>query len=149
MFLRHDLFFFFCAFVFLCSALLLPLFLVGFISSLPQLTWDKRLPQRPLGAPERRHARRPAPRLPRCCPWRPDVEVPGHHMPGMRGAATPRFQDPRTGSFAPRAASAPDPLSVPCRADPYPCLGRRNAGQTPPLLQPCFASKGSRSPAPI
>jgi hypothetical protein len=43
MFLRHDLFFFFCAFVFLCFVLLLPLFLVGFISSLPQLAWDKRL----------------------------------------------------------------------------------------------------------
>jgi hypothetical protein len=27
----------------LCFVLLLPLFLVGFISSLPQLAWDKRL----------------------------------------------------------------------------------------------------------
>jgi hypothetical protein len=41
--LRHDLPFFFCAFVFLCFVLLLPLFLVGFISSLPPLAWDKRL----------------------------------------------------------------------------------------------------------
>jgi hypothetical protein len=41
--LRHDLPFFFCAFVFLCFVLLLSLFLVGFISSLPQLSWDKRL----------------------------------------------------------------------------------------------------------
>jgi hypothetical protein len=36
--LKHDLFFFFCVLV-----LLLPLFLVGLISSLPQLAWDKRL----------------------------------------------------------------------------------------------------------
>jgi hypothetical protein len=41
--LRHDLPFFFWAFVFLCFVLLLSLFLVGFISSLPQLAWDKRL----------------------------------------------------------------------------------------------------------
>jgi hypothetical protein len=41
--LRHDLPFSFCAFVFLCFVLLLSLFLMGFISSLPQLAWDKRL----------------------------------------------------------------------------------------------------------
>jgi hypothetical protein len=41
--LRHDLPFSFCASRFLCFVLLLSLFLVGFISSLPQLAWDKRL----------------------------------------------------------------------------------------------------------
>jgi hypothetical protein len=41
--LRHSLHFFFCAFVFFCFVLLLSLFLMGFISSLPQLAWDKSL----------------------------------------------------------------------------------------------------------
>jgi hypothetical protein len=40
---RHDLFFFLLCFCILVLCALLPLFLVGFISSLPQLSWDKGL----------------------------------------------------------------------------------------------------------
>jgi hypothetical protein len=150
---KHNLFFFFCSFVFLCFVLLLPLFLVGFIFSLPQLAWDKWLsccccfctPFLPYPLDHRSHPflhiiHRNAPlsftsQTRRCCPLRPR-----RCFLSPTPLALPLSSSRRPGSsslrccLSPALGAPPLPQSVPPRpgSSSCNCSGEVGARAWPP-----------------